>query len=270
MNSATNSSVKRMRLALVAMVVAVAALASFAGPAAAHSDDPCELELTPKAADNPLGAVHTVTAYVTRKGQLCKNGADGGPLVGATVNFKIVSGPNAGLTGTAVTDANGVATWQWVSNTPGTDVVQAWIDTQICNEAGYTVANCPAGKLGIDTVGQEAIKNWIPPNPPVTPTVDPNVEIRVSKKCVTRTFVVRANNTGSFKVTKSVLYIDGKKVRTNRTGTFKINTGRYSSRSHRFKTVTTFSNGTVITKNGTFKLCKSRLTSRKLDPRFTG
>jgi hypothetical protein len=293
MNSAMTFTFNRLVLALVAAVVALATLGSVAGTAAAWDSDqfePCTLDLTPETADNPLGTVHTVTATVTHKGwfnpqsgryENCTESVRGaGPLAGVTVNFAIVSGPNTGQSGSAVTDANGVATWQWVGNTAGTDVVRASLNHTYCEEFydypgwNWNLSDCPS-PLASEVLQDEATKNWIPdppppPDPPVTPDVAPNVVIAVSKKCVSRTFVVRSKNSGSYKVTKSVLYIDGKRVRTNKTGTFKINTGRYSTKNHKFKVVTTFSNGTVITKTGTFKLCKSRVTSRKLDPRFTG
>ncbi len=293
MKSATIHIFKRARFALATLILAIAAMAMYAGPAAATYLEPCTIELTPKTADNPLGAVHTVTATVTHHGywdselgaypacnrQFTPTGALGaGPLPGWPVNFEIISGPNAGLKGSAVTDANGVATWQWVGNVAGTDVVKASLDHTYC-EAWNDVpglepdlADCPAGWLWTETLADTATKNWIPnpPPPPVTPLVEPKVVISVSKKCVTRTFVVRSKNSGSYNVTKSTLYVDGKKIKSNKTGTFKITTGRYSSANHKFKVVTTFSNGAKITKSGKFKLCKSRLTSRKLDPRFTG
>lgn len=280
----------RLLLLLAATVFAIATLGVAAGAAAAADSDqfePCTLDLTPETADNPLGTVHTVTATVTHKGWFnkqtgrydsCTGDARGaGPLEGVTVDFAIVSGPNTGQSGSAVTDANGVATWQWIGNTAGTDVVRATINHTYCEEFYdypgwvWNLSECPS-PLATDVLQDEAVKNWIPdpPQPPLIKEEAPRVDIAVSKKCVSRTFVVRSTNSGSYSVTKSVLYIDGKKVKTNKTGTFKINTGRYSTKNHKFKVVTTFSNGTLITKTGTFKLCKSRVTSRKLDPRFTG
>lgn len=288
MKSATKHKAKRARIAFATMIVAIAAIASFAGPASANIYEPCAIDLTPETADNPLGTVHTVTATVTHHGEFdkasgtyvaCIENGGAGPLPGWTVNFEIISGPNAGLKGSAITDANGVATWQWVGNVAGTDVIRASLDHTYCeawqdylDSPPMNLEDCPAEWLWNETLWDDVIKNWIPdpPEPPVTPLVDPKVVIAVSKKCVKRTFVVRSTNSGSYSVTRSTLYIDGKRVKSNKTGTFKIDTGRYSSANHKFRVVTTFSNGTVITKSGKFKLCKSRLTSRKLDPRFTG
>jgi hypothetical protein len=53
---------------------------------------------------------------------------DGNPVVGRTVEFEVISGPNAGLTGTAVTDANGQATFSYSSLLTGTDVIVARFD----------------------------------------------------------------------------------------------------------------------------------------------
>lgn len=75
------------------------------------------LTLTPKTATNYIGSMHTVTAKVTN--------AIAAPIPGVTVDFKITDGPNAGLTGSGVTDAQGEATFSWVSVTVGIDEVTA-------------------------------------------------------------------------------------------------------------------------------------------------
>lgn len=66
---------------------------------------------------------HTVTAKAESTG--------GTPVPGATVNFTILSGPNAGLTGTDTTDSNGEATFTYTDAGPdgtvGTDKIQASI-----------------------------------------------------------------------------------------------------------------------------------------------
>ena len=73
--------------------------------------------LSPAEAVNPVGAPHTVTAKVQDD--------TGAPVVGVTVTFTITAGPNAGVTDTAVTDANGEATFTYVSALEGTDTIQA-------------------------------------------------------------------------------------------------------------------------------------------------
>ncbi len=79
---------------------------------------PGSIELNPPTATNPVGTSHTVTATVRdRTGALAP---------GMTVTFTVVSGPNTGDTGTAVTDANGQASFTWVGDGgPGTDTIEA-------------------------------------------------------------------------------------------------------------------------------------------------
>src|SRR5206468_3056583 len=55
------------------------------------------ITLTPTTSDNPVGTIHTVTATVSENST---------PVVGTTVTFLVTSGPNAGATGTGVTDVN--------------------------------------------------------------------------------------------------------------------------------------------------------------------
>lgn len=102
------------------------------------------IDLTPGDADNELaaGTDHTVTATVTA--------GDAGPQAGVTVEFEIVSGPNVGLTGSDVTDANGEATFTW---SPGAiDSGHLGVDTVVATFTdGSTV------EYGFDT----ATKTWI-------------------------------------------------------------------------------------------------------------
>jgi hypothetical protein len=70
----------------------------------------------------------------------------------AEVTFTVISGPNQGETGTAVTNASGQATFTWVSDSgAGTDVVQAsFMDaggatrTATANKIWATVAPIPS------------------------------------------------------------------------------------------------------------------------------
>lgn len=68
------------------------------------------IKLDPLTATNPAGTSHTVTATVSN--------STGGPVSGVTVTFTVQSGPNAGVTGTAVSDASGHATFTY-SDTGG-------------------------------------------------------------------------------------------------------------------------------------------------------
>lgn len=90
--------------------------------------------LSPATADNPVGTQHTVIAHAET--------TSGSPVPGATVDFKVISGPNAGATGQAVTGADGNASFTYpdLAGTGGQDVIQAFI-----------------GDIGSNTV----VKNWI-------------------------------------------------------------------------------------------------------------
>ncbi len=68
------------------------------------------IKLDPISATNPVGSSHTVTATVTT--------STGSPVPGVTVTFTVTSGPNAGKTGTAATNASGQATFTY-SDTGG-------------------------------------------------------------------------------------------------------------------------------------------------------
>ncbi len=289
MNSAFKTPCRRARFIFMGLIATATVFAMTGSAFAAPGDpanDPCRISsLTPASATNPVGTVHTVTATVTRNGTFnpstgkyddCYINGGAGPVgAGWKVDWQILTGPNAGSTGWSYTDANGQATFQWSSGAAGTDELGAQVVYEVCPEWWY-FGECDPEDVSTDTAlpTYHAMKTWVsnppPTEPPVTQLVDPKVEISVSKKCVKRKFKVKSKNSGSYNVTKSTLYVDGKKVKSNKSGNFTIDTGRYSGKTHRFKVVTTFSNGTKITKSGTFKLCKSRLTSRRLDPNFTG
>lgn len=68
------------------------------------------ITVTPGTATNQVGSSHTVTATVLDNA--------GAPLVGVTVTFKVTSGPNAGKTGTCVTNSLGQCTFTY-SDTGG-------------------------------------------------------------------------------------------------------------------------------------------------------
>lgn len=67
---------------------------------------------------NPVGTNHTVTALVQNN--------LGDPVPGMLVGFTVISGPNAGTNGSAVTNASGIATFTYNgSGGPGIDEIQA-------------------------------------------------------------------------------------------------------------------------------------------------
>jgi hypothetical protein len=94
-------------------------------PVALIQPDPTKFStvgLTPFTATNPVGTAHTVTAKAESD--------TGTPVPGATVNFVVLTGPNAGQSGQDVTDQNGQATFTYTdANGPGTDTIQASIGT---------------------------------------------------------------------------------------------------------------------------------------------
>jgi hypothetical protein len=101
------------------------------GPAAGQT-----LALQPATSTNAVGDQHTVTATLSPA------------LSGVTVTFNVLGGPNAGASGTAVTDAFGNAPFTYTDNGgAGTDAIQA-------------TANGVASS--------QVTKEWVPdPDPPV-------------------------------------------------------------------------------------------------------
>lgn len=79
---------------------------------------PAKLDLSPSIGHNAPGQRHTVTATVW--------GTDGKPMAGVTVNFT-VSGTN-NLSGSAVTDSSGKATFSYASKLEGKDTITATVD----------------------------------------------------------------------------------------------------------------------------------------------
>jgi len=78
-----------------------------------------DLALSPLTATNPVGTDHTVTATLTQTVEGTPT-----PVADATITFAISSGPNAGVTGSCVTAANGKCTFTYTgSGGPGTDTI---------------------------------------------------------------------------------------------------------------------------------------------------
>ncbi|MCA1568529.1 MAG: Ig-like domain-containing protein [Acidobacteria bacterium] len=73
--------------------------------------------LTPVSTSNEVGAQHTLTATA--------QDAQGKLLQGREVTFEILSGSHAGLTGSAVTDAEGLAKFTYAGSQKGTDTIVA-------------------------------------------------------------------------------------------------------------------------------------------------
>ena len=75
------------------------------------------ITLAPPSQTDNTGSSATVTAHVQDD--------NGNPISGRTVTFKVTSGPNAGTTGTATTNASGNASFSYSSTVTGTDTVEA-------------------------------------------------------------------------------------------------------------------------------------------------
>lgn len=78
--------------------------------------------LSPQTATNLVGETHTVVAELKEV-----TGGVVTPVVGENVNFEVIEGPNTGLTGSAVTDSEGKATWSYSSMDVGTDKIKAYV-----------------------------------------------------------------------------------------------------------------------------------------------
>jgi len=97
---------------------------------------PPALELDPVTDTNPPGTNHTVTATYDIAGV---------PQVNVQIDFEVVSGPNAGASGSAMTNASGQASFTYTSNgAEGTDTIKA---TAVDPD-------------GTPLVSAEATKNW--------------------------------------------------------------------------------------------------------------
>lgn len=108
---------------------------------------PVEIDLLPEEATNelPNDSDHTVTAEVTSDGNVL--------LSGITVNFEILSGPNAGETGSGTTDAAGTTVFNYAG-------IQS-----LAGLGDDTIEACLTAASG-DEVCDQAIKHWVDTTPP--------------------------------------------------------------------------------------------------------
>lgn len=114
--------------------------------------NPSVIVLKPDSQSITVGATATVQATVTD--------AAGNAVSGVRVSFQVVSGPNAGQTGSGSTDSGGATTFQVKSSTEGTDAIQSsFVDAAGTRHVSNTVTVtfgpappppgfvCPAGPL---------------------------------------------------------------------------------------------------------------------------
>ena len=93
---------------------------------------PCvgtNLVLAPPSQTHPIFSTATVTGTLT-------NGC-GDPLPGVAMSFSVLSGPNAGVSGSSLTDSSGSATFSYFGKVVGTDTLQA----SVTNPAGTISSN---------------------------------------------------------------------------------------------------------------------------------
>jgi hypothetical protein len=107
-------------------------------PVALVAPDPglfSSVGLSPPTATNPVGTDHTVTAFA--------QAANGNPVPGVTINFSVLTGPNAGKTGSGTTGADGKVSFTYHDDGgAGTDTIQAFIGTTLAsNQVTKTWAN---------------------------------------------------------------------------------------------------------------------------------
>jgi len=101
---------------------------------------PAGLTLTSAVSNYLAGQTASVTAKLTD--------SNAAPMRGTVVLFKILSGPNAGLNGGGLTNANGEAVFSYIGKGgAGTDVLQASLDTLLSNTFSdtWTVNVLPSG-----------------------------------------------------------------------------------------------------------------------------
>lgn len=117
------------------------------------------ISLTPNTASNPLNTTHTLTATISPA-----------PPAGTVVTFTCTSGPNAGVLGTAVTNAFGVATLTYTgSGGPGTDyIIAQWTDA-----------------AGVTYTSNTAQKTWDPCTVPDFTISGPQTTCQPGTYCVT-------------------------------------------------------------------------------------
>jgi hypothetical protein len=118
------------------LVTAIAEL--ILSPVALVAPDPglfSSVGLSPATATNPVGTDHTVTAFA--------QATNGAPVPGVTIDFKVLTGPNAGKTGTGTTGADGKTTFTYNdTGGAGIDTIQAFIGASLAsNQVTKTWAN---------------------------------------------------------------------------------------------------------------------------------
>jgi RHS repeat-associated protein/uncharacterized repeat protein (TIGR01451 family) len=107
------------------------------------------IALTPAISVQAAGVNYTATALVSD--------AANQPISNVAVKFTVLSGPNAGKTGTGNTNSQGTATFSYTSTLPGTDILQA----SVTNASGGTIRS------------EQVTNTWISAGPCPVPSQPP-------------------------------------------------------------------------------------------------
>ena len=102
--------------------------------------DAGHLALRPLTTITPIGGNYTATAIATDAGNE--------PVAGLRIDFRVVTGPNTGRTGSATTNSSGIATFTYSSTLTGTDVVRA----SITNSVGAVLTSNDVSSTWVSTV----------------------------------------------------------------------------------------------------------------------
>jgi hypothetical protein len=135
--------------------------------------------LSPATANYPVGGSHTVTALA--------QSSNNAPIPGVTIEFKVLTGPNAGKTGTGLTGADGKTTFTY-SDTGGAglDTIQAFIGTtlssnQVTANWANVVAVCDMNEDGkIDRTDISAITKLRNKPAATNPKADANFDGKIN------------------------------------------------------------------------------------------
>ncbi len=143
-------------------------------PVALVAPDPVKFStvgLSPATATNPVGTNHTVTAFA--------QAANDAPVPGVTIDFKVLTGPNSGKTGSGTTGADGKTTFTYHDDGgAGTDKIQAFIGASISSNQVLKIWGLACdinGDLKVSTADLNLIKvklNTVATGP--TDPYDPN------------------------------------------------------------------------------------------------
>lgn len=110
------------------------------------------ISLAPETSEGPIGTMHTVTATLTRTDT-------GDPLEGRTVMFMTLPGSANDASGSAVSDANGMASFSYVGANAGVDSIQAsFTDCASANVVSNVVErvwDCPIETISLAPASSE-------------------------------------------------------------------------------------------------------------------